>query len=164
MSPIPVLGKHWARKGNKSGWPQRASLNQISKAPFPIFWLTGLLFRVPGLLQHWGTCHTHSSSSLFSNLYPPHHGDLSPIILSCHWDHSRISRSVPGLNGIPPYREYPEIWLPTHWPLLPFPPSSPFLKETEPSELLAVGAVDRHDHQEFSLDYLRMQEPRWWHR
>lgn len=89
---------------------------------------------------------------------------LSPIILSCHWDHSWISRSIPGLNGILPYRAYPEIWLLSLWPLLPFPPFIPFLQETEPSELLAMGAVDGHDHQEFSLDYLRMQKPRWWHR
>lgn len=110
MSPIPVLSKHWARK-NKSDWSQRTSLNQISKVPVPIFGLTGVFFRVPGLLEHWGACHTHSSSSLFSNLDPNHHGDLvshnpiMPLVLQGSY-HSRISRSVLGLNGIFPYREY----------------------------------------------------------
>lgn len=82
MSPYPVLGWHWARN-NKSGWPQRARLNQISGAPASTFGLSRAIFRVlapysmgvPASL-------TFQSASQSSSIC---RGTWSPALPPWHW-------------------------------------------------------------------------------
>ena len=126
MSPIPVLSWHWTRKNKSPGLlcPPLVCMGPYSEslACYSIEALASLIY-----LPVYFPIFIQSIMAAWS-----------PTIPSWRWAHSRGSGNVS------------ETWLPAFWPLVHPPPSSPSLEETEPSEPLAMEAVDGHDHQTFS--------------